>query len=124
MLPMLNDQMIKENNDKLLIFLLFQLESFTIFLRTSEQHVHRLTSRDTVLYPVQGTGSKNKLGGRVSISHILPHLKCPPRRYHLNLCYTRVINPTIVPFCLRPYCLSLLSLLRLNNKIINLSSLC
>ena len=62
--------MIKENNDKLLIFLLFQLESFTIFLRTSEQHVHRLTSRDTVLYPVQGTGSKNKIGGRVSISHI------------------------------------------------------
>ena len=31
LLPMLNDQMIKENNDKLLIFLLFQLESFYNF---------------------------------------------------------------------------------------------
>jgi superfamily II DNA or RNA helicase len=30
-LPMLNDQMIKENNDKLLIFLLFQLERFYNF---------------------------------------------------------------------------------------------
>jgi hypothetical protein len=87
LLPMLNDQTIKENNDKLLIFLLFQLQVFTIFLRTSEQRVHTLTSRDTILYPVQSTGSKSKLGGRVSISHILPHLKCPPRRYHLNLCF-------------------------------------
>ena len=45
------------------------MKGFTIFLRTSEQHVHSLTSRDTVLYPVQGTGSKNKLGsGSVSLT--------------------------------------------------------